>query len=120
MRPRLQRSQKVLFRAGRENLRLGGQFEEELLKDFEIELGVDVVEEEERGLVKTAAEKRQLREFQKELDHLLLAAGKHFRGRPAVDGKRKEIALRADERHASAQFVATNPRQVVDGVRLVV
>src|SRR3954452_8220582 len=114
MRPRLQRSQKVLFRAGRENLRLGGQFKEELLEDFEIELGVDVVEEEERGLVKTAAEKREFRELQKEHDHLLLAAGKHFRGRPAVDRKREQIALRTHQRHASAQFVATNPREVVD------
>src|SRR3954451_6436604 len=119
MRPGLQRSQKVLFRAGRENLRLGRQFEEELLEDFEIELGVDIVEEEERGLLETAAKKRQLREFQKEHDHLLLAAGKHFRGRSAVDRKREEIALRADQRHARSQFVAADPREVVDGVRLV-
>src|SRR4051794_37743650 len=120
MRPRLQRSQKVLFGAGRKNLRLGRQFEEQLLKDFKVELGVDVVEEEERGLVETAAEKRQLRELQKEHDHLLLAAGKHFRGRPAVDRKREEVALRPDERHARAQFVATNAREIVDRVRLVV
>src|SRR3954451_22801953 len=102
MRPRLQRSQKVLFRAGRENLRLGRQLEEELLEDFEIELGVDVVEEEERGLVETAAKKRQFRELQKEHGHLLLAAGKHFRGRPAVDGKREQVALRTNERHPCA------------------
>src|SRR4051794_20037286 len=108
MRPRLQRSQKVLLRAGRKNLRLSRQFEEQLLEDLKVELGVDVVEEEERCLVEPAAEKRQLRELQKEHDHLLLAAGKHFRGRPAVDGKREEIALRADERHARAKFVATN------------
>src|SRR3954452_9556148 len=110
MRPRLQRSQKVLFRAGRENLRLGRQFEEELLEDFEIELGIDVVEEEERGLVETAPEKSQFRELQKEHDHLLLAAGKHFRGRPTFDRKREQIALRTDQRHPRAQFVATNAR----------
>src|SRR3954454_21474431 len=120
MRPRLQGSQKVLFRAGRENLRLGRQFKEELLEDFEIELGIDIVEEEERGLVKTAAEKRQLRELQKEHDHLLLAAGKHFCGRPAVDRKREQIALWSNQRHPRAQFVAADPWQVVDRVRLVV
>src|SRR5438270_1524586 len=108
MRSSLQRPQEVLFRAGRKNLCLGGEFEEQLLEDLKVELGIDVVEEEERGLVETAAEKRQFRELQKEHDHLLLAAGKHFRGRPAVDRKREEIALRPDERHARAQFVATD------------
>src|SRR3954468_7737314 len=120
MRPRLQRSQKVLFRAGRKNLRLSRQFEEQLLEDLKVELGVDVVEEEERGLVETAPEKRQLRELQKEHDHLLLAAGKHFRRRPAIDGKREQIALWSDQRHPRAQFVAADPWEVVDGVRLVV
>src|SRR4051794_7037592 len=110
MRPRLQRSQKVLLRAGRKNLSLSRQFEEQLLEDLKVELGVDVVEEEERRLVETAAEQREFRELQKEHDHLLLPAGKHFRGRPAVDRKREQIALRSDQRHTCAQFVPADPR----------
>src|SRR5438309_10720112 len=120
MRPRLQRSQKTLFGGRRKNLRLGGQFEEQLFEDFKVELGVDVIQKKQCGLVETAAEKRQFRELQEEHDHLLLTAGKDFRGRPAVDRKHEQVALRTGERHARAQFVAANAGEVVDGARLVV
>src|SRR5205085_12557086 len=50
----------------------------DLLEDFEVELGVNVVEQKDRRLLETAPEKLQFRELQKHHDHLLFAAGKHF------------------------------------------
>ena len=54
MRTCLQRSQKTLLGGGRKNLCPGGKFDEQLLEDFKVELGINVIEQEDRRLVKTA------------------------------------------------------------------
>ena len=65
MRTCLERSQKTLFGGGGENLRPGGEFDEELLEDFKVELGIDVVQQKDRRLIEPAPEKLQFRELQK-------------------------------------------------------
>src|SRR6266436_3817835 len=108
MRPSLQRSQETLLRGGRKNLRPRRQFEEELLEDFKVELGVDVIEKKERRLVEAAPEERQFRELQEEHDHLLLAPRKHLGGRPSVDRELEQVALWSDQRHPRTELIATD------------
>jgi hypothetical protein len=45
------------------------------LQNSEVQLRVEVVQQEERGLPVPAAEKLEFRELQEEDDHLLLSAG---------------------------------------------
>src|SRR5258708_37469225 len=103
---RLQRPQEPFLCRGCKNLRPGWQFEEQLFENFEVELGIDVVEKEQRGLIKTTPEKGQFREFQEEDDHLQLPSRQHLGRRPFADRKLEQIALWADERHPRPQFVA--------------
>ena len=69
-----QSSQEPLLRRGRKNLRPRGEFEQQLFENFKVQLGIDVVQKKERGLIKTTPEEDQFREFQKEDDHLLFTA----------------------------------------------
>ena len=119
MRASFERSKKSLFGRGGENLCPRGEFDEEALQDFKVELGVDVVQEKDGGLIETAPEKVEFGELQEEDDHLLFAPRQHLGGRPSVDRKLEHVALRPDERHAGTKLLATDPRKVVDDARLV-
>src|SRR3954470_12925581 len=108
MRSGLQSAQEPFLCRGRKNLRPGGQFEEQLLEDFEVELGIDVVQKEECGLIKSTPEQGQFGEFQKEDDHLLLPARQDLGSWPSVDRKFEQIALRSYQRHPRSQLLAAN------------
>src|SRR5437764_11267181 len=103
---RLQRPQEPFLCRRRKNLGPGRQFEEQVFEYFEVELGIDVVEKKQCGLIKTAPEKGQFREFQEEDDHLLLPSRQHLGGRPSVDRKLEQVALRPDKRHPRPQLLA--------------
>jgi len=100
-----QRPQKTLLRRGGKNLRFDWQTQQQLFEDFEVELGVDVIEKEDGGLIETSPEKVELRELEKKDDHLHLAAGKDLGGGPAGDDEVELVALRSRQRDARAELV---------------
>ena len=73
MRTGFERSQKSLFGGRGENLCPRGEIDEELLQDFKVEFGVDVVQEKDGWLFETAPEKVEFGELQEEDHHLLFA-----------------------------------------------
>src|SRR5947207_14029309 len=94
----LQDLQKTRLGGGGENLRLERHFGQQILEDFQVELGVDIVQEKDRRLLESPPEKLQLGELQEEHDHLHLAAAQHLRRRAPVDGEVEQIALRSGQR----------------------
>src|SRR5258706_16043 len=116
---RLQRPQEPFLCRRRKNLGPGRQFEEQLFENFEVELGIDVVEKKHCGLIKTTPEKSQFREFQEEDDHLQLPSRQHLGRRPSVDRKLEQVALRPDKGHPRPQLLAPYALKGVHAARPV-
>ena len=71
MRTGLQSGEERLLGAGGEDLRRQRQTRQQFLQDFEVQLGIDVVEQQERCSVRTAPDMRQGRELEEGLELLL-------------------------------------------------
>src|SRR5258708_1099940 len=94
MRTHLQSLEETFLRGGREELGRRRQFRQQLLQDIKVELGIHVVQKEQRSFVVPTAKELDFRELQKEHNHLLLPSRQHLRGGSAGCEKLDGIALR--------------------------